>query len=188
MSDKGIIESFLDSLSLWAAVQDSKDARGKPDPHKAAGIAWGMNGDLSTADILELGGYLGAEGAFDESPTNQNAPYICTSSVLSPKQERKSMNWYELSEVEKQRRIAKANRTKTWYRYWNATWQYEELKEKLSPLETADLVWKKVSAAHAKWPQQHPDYREKFIGWLRKNHDIRMDTEDKMHLIKRKKR
>lgn len=40
MSDKGIIESFLHSLSLWAAVQDSKDIHGKPDPYKAAGIAW----------------------------------------------------------------------------------------------------------------------------------------------------
>ena len=67
MSDKGFIESLLESLSLWAAVQDSKNSRGKPDPYKAAGIAFGMKGDLSTADILELGGYLGAEGAFDSS-------------------------------------------------------------------------------------------------------------------------
>lgn len=151
-------------------------------------VLHGMNGDLSTADILELGRYLKAEGAFDEAPTNQNVPYTRISSVLSPEQERKTMNWNELSEAEKQRRIAKANRTKTWYRYWSATWQYEELTKKLSPLETADLVWKRVSAAHAEWAHQYPDYREKFICWLRKNHNIRIDAEDKMHVIKRKKR
>lgn len=35
MGDRG----FWAKLALWAAVQDSKDASGKPDPYKASGIA-----------------------------------------------------------------------------------------------------------------------------------------------------
>lgn len=54
MSSKGFTEGLLDDFSLWAAVQDSKDSSGKPDPYKAAGIAYGARGNLSTADLLEL--------------------------------------------------------------------------------------------------------------------------------------
>ena len=44
MSSKGFTEGLLDDFSLWAAVQDSKDSSGKPDPYKAAGIAYGARG------------------------------------------------------------------------------------------------------------------------------------------------
>lgn len=72
MSRKGIVESLLDSLSLWAAVQDSKNSCGKPDQYKAAGIAFDMKGDLSTAEMLDLGDYLAAEGAFKSSSGSGN--------------------------------------------------------------------------------------------------------------------
>lgn len=67
MSGKGFLESLFDDVALWSAVQCSKDANGKPDPYKAAGIAYGMRGNLSDSDIARLGSYLGAEGGFDSS-------------------------------------------------------------------------------------------------------------------------
>lgn len=64
MKNKGFLESIFDNMAFRAAVLDSKDSCGKPDPYKAAGIAFGMRGDLSTEDILKLGRYLSEEDAF----------------------------------------------------------------------------------------------------------------------------
>lgn len=73
MAQKGFFEHLLDGFLRWGAVQASKDQQGRPDPYKAAGIALGMKGDLSAADMLELGGLLGAEGAFDDAPAPDTA-------------------------------------------------------------------------------------------------------------------
>jgi len=185
MSSKGFIESLLDSFSLWAAVQDSKDSNGKPDPYKAAGIAFGMRGDLSTADILELGGYLGAEGAFDSNGSVDSADDDYDP-MLTPVQERQSMDWNAISEEEKQRRILKAQHTKAQYRYWQALWEYKELVTNLPPVELAEGVWKEIIEKENESDAPDPELRSKFTKWLRKNHDIRMDAEGNMHLIRRK--
>lgn len=120
MSSKGFIEGLLDDFSLWAAVQDSKDSSGKPDPYKAAGIAYGARGNLSTADLLELGGYLGAEDAFDSNEFMVSVNDDCHCATSNSIHERQSMNWTALCEEEKQRRIRKAQHTKALYRYWQA--------------------------------------------------------------------
>lgn len=62
----GFIESLLEGMIMNAAVQASKDANGKPDPYKAAGMLFGAKGSLSDSDLAELGTILGAEGAFDD--------------------------------------------------------------------------------------------------------------------------
>lgn len=61
----GFLEDLAKNLALWGAVQASKDANGKPDPYKAAGIAAGM-GNFSASDGARLGAMLGSEGAFDD--------------------------------------------------------------------------------------------------------------------------
>ncbi len=63
---KGFLESLIEGIAMNAAVQASKDAYGKPDPYKAAGMLFGAKGNLSDSDIAELGTILGAEGAFDD--------------------------------------------------------------------------------------------------------------------------
>lgn len=63
---KGFLESLLEGMIMNAAVQASKDANGKPDPYKAAGMLYGAKGTLSDSDLAELGTVLGAEGAFDD--------------------------------------------------------------------------------------------------------------------------
>ena len=101
MSSKGFLESLMDSFSLWAAVQNSKDHHGKPDPYKAAGIAYGMRGNLSTADILELGGYLGAEGAFVSNGSMDSTDDDYYGSKPNFVSERQSMDWNAVSQEEK---------------------------------------------------------------------------------------
>jgi len=64
-SNMGFLEDLAKNLALWGAVQASKDANGKPDPYKAAGIAAGM-GNFSAGDRARLGAMLGSEGAFDD--------------------------------------------------------------------------------------------------------------------------
>ncbi len=61
----GFFEDLAKNVALWGAVQASKDANGKPDPYKAAGIAAGM-GNFSAGDRARLGAMLGSEGAFDD--------------------------------------------------------------------------------------------------------------------------
>ena len=62
---EGFFEGLLHDATLFAAVQASKDDKGKPDPYKAAGMAAGM-GYTSLDDLSRLGAMLGAEGAFDD--------------------------------------------------------------------------------------------------------------------------
>lgn len=71
-SSKGAFDSFLDSLALNAAVQLSRNAKGKPDPYAAAGIAHGMKGGMSDWEMAQLGAMLGAQGAFDDDPDDDD--------------------------------------------------------------------------------------------------------------------
>lgn len=130
MAEKGFLACLFDSLSRWAAVQNSKNAAGQPDPYKAAGIALGMKGDLSTTDILALGGLLGAEGVFDESPASDAFVEPAFSHGTDAG---KAMHMNELSQAERQCRIRNANRTRAWHRYWAATWRYIENAKQLPP-------------------------------------------------------
>lgn len=63
---KGLLESLFEGIVMNAAVQASKDACGKPDPYKAAGMLYGAKGSLSDSELAELGTILGAEGAFND--------------------------------------------------------------------------------------------------------------------------
>lgn len=62
---KGLLESLFEGIVMNAAVQASKDASGKPDPYKAAGMLYGAKGSLTDSELAELGMILDAEGAFD---------------------------------------------------------------------------------------------------------------------------
>lgn len=61
----GFLEDLAKNAALWGAVEASKDASGKPDPYKAAGMAAGM-GNFSPSDRARLGAMLGSQGAFDD--------------------------------------------------------------------------------------------------------------------------
>lgn len=63
----GFWDDLAKDLSLWAAVEASKDKNGKPDPYKAAGMAAGM-GNFSFSDQMTLGAMLGSQGAFNDAP------------------------------------------------------------------------------------------------------------------------
>lgn len=63
---KGFLDSLFEGMIMNAAVQASKDANGKPDPYKAAGMLFGANGTLSDSDLAELGTMLGTEDAFED--------------------------------------------------------------------------------------------------------------------------
>ena len=62
---EGFFEGLIKDIALAAAVEASKDKKGKPDPYKAAGMAAGM-GNFSFDDQMRLGAMLGAQGAFDD--------------------------------------------------------------------------------------------------------------------------
>lgn len=62
---EGFFEGLIKDIALGAAVEASKDKKGKPDPYKAAGMAAGM-GNFSFEDQMRLGAMLGAQGAFDD--------------------------------------------------------------------------------------------------------------------------
>ena len=58
---------FLEMLLVSLIATDEK---GKVDPYKAAGIAFGMKGGKMTdSDWADLGTTLGAMGAFDDDDT-----------------------------------------------------------------------------------------------------------------------
>lgn len=61
----GFFDDLAKNAALWGAVEASKDANGKPDPYKAAGIAAGM-GNFSLSDRAKLGAMLGSQGAFND--------------------------------------------------------------------------------------------------------------------------
>lgn len=61
----GFFDDLENHMTLLAAVEASKDEKGKPDPYKAAGIAAGM-GYFSLDDAALLGAMLGSQGAFDD--------------------------------------------------------------------------------------------------------------------------
>lgn len=62
---EGFLEGLLKTAGMYAAVQASKNSKGKPDPYKAAGMVAGL-GYTSLDDTAQLGAMLGAEGAFDD--------------------------------------------------------------------------------------------------------------------------
>ncbi|MDD2649434.1 MAG: hypothetical protein PHI27_13760 [Eubacteriales bacterium] len=147
MANKGFFESLLEDVAYYAAIQSSKDLSGKPDPYKAAGMLHGMRGDLSSADIFKMGGYLGAEGAFDSAPPSESE-YSSSSAAPPSEAESTSTDWNSLSEEEKNSRVLKAERTKAQHSYWASLWNTSESSDRLPPLETASAVClssKKVS-------------------------------------------
>lgn len=70
---KSFLEDLTDYFALQHAVEVSKGPDGKPDPYKAAGIAWGLKGNLSLSNIADLGSLLGAQGAFDTTTYSTSA-------------------------------------------------------------------------------------------------------------------
>lgn len=66
---KGFLEGLFDHLVKVAAVQDSMDEYGRPDPKKAMGIAYAMKNDFSLQDMADMHDILKANGAFEEDGT-----------------------------------------------------------------------------------------------------------------------
>jgi len=60
-------DNLINDVSMFAAIEASRDSNGKPDPFIATGIAAGARGSLSFDDTLRMGTFLGAAGAFDDS-------------------------------------------------------------------------------------------------------------------------
>ena len=58
---------MLELLALLLIALFSEDDNGKVDPYKAAGIAWGIKGDMSADETARFGAMLGAIGAFDDN-------------------------------------------------------------------------------------------------------------------------
>lgn len=71
---KGILDEFVEGvikdIGRAAIIESSRDKKtGKADPYKAAGIAAGL-GYTSLDDMAQLGAMLGADGAFDDTPSS----------------------------------------------------------------------------------------------------------------------
>lgn len=65
----------LDYIAYKRRQKRGGKKRSKIDPYAAAGIAMGMGKLNSTEDIIKLGGFLGAMGAFDDDDTNDYSTY-----------------------------------------------------------------------------------------------------------------
>ncbi len=78
----GFLEDLIKHFVKIAAVEASKDAKGKPDPYKAAGIYAGLHGDMSLDDMASLGSLLGAQGAFDDTPSE--ASFVAAELGIDP--------------------------------------------------------------------------------------------------------
>ena len=67
---KGLFESLFDSFAkdfvYYTVTVMARDKNGKVDPFATAGIAYGMKGYLSNADLEKLGRTIGAKGGFDK--------------------------------------------------------------------------------------------------------------------------
>ena len=61
----GLLDDLERDARFHAAILASKDATGKPNPYKAAGIVMGMGHGYSLQDAAILGAMLGKAGAFD---------------------------------------------------------------------------------------------------------------------------
>ena len=68
---KGFLEGLFDHLVKVAAVQDSRDSYGRPDPKRAMRIANTMKGCLSLQDMAEMHDILKANGAFEEEDSSR---------------------------------------------------------------------------------------------------------------------
>ena len=60
-------EKMLKHAIMTAAIESTKDEHGRPNPYAVAGAAAGL-GHGSVEDMIRLGGFLGAMGAFDDKP------------------------------------------------------------------------------------------------------------------------
>lgn len=60
-----LVEDFVSTMEMKAAIEASRDENGRIDIAKATGISMGL-GHTSDNDIAMMGALLGAEGAFDE--------------------------------------------------------------------------------------------------------------------------
>ena len=78
----GFLEDLIKHFAKIAAVEASKDEKGKPDPYKAAGLYAGLHSDMSLDDMASLGSLLGAQGAFDDLPSE--APFVAAEYGIDP--------------------------------------------------------------------------------------------------------
>ena len=53
-------------VNMLISLMLARRADGKPDPYQAAGIAYGWKGNLSAAEMADLGAMLDTMGAFDD--------------------------------------------------------------------------------------------------------------------------
>lgn len=67
---EGFFEGLLKDMTSKAIIEASRDRKGRIDPYKAAGIAYGSGFIDSFEDQLRFGGMLGAHGAFDDKHTS----------------------------------------------------------------------------------------------------------------------
>ena len=143
---KGFMEGLFKHLSLVAAVQDSKDSSGRPDPIKAAAIANAMNGDLSFQDMAELHDMLKRNGAF-ENETTRNT-YRRESRVddeARKARERARRAQEELEAIESRRK----KEAMSWIRDGIAHYKWDKPEERL---ETAGMVHSWIQCFHKNQP------------------------------------
>lgn len=62
----GFFEGLLKDIEMIGAIEASRNSKGKADPYKAAGLYYGLNGDVSLDDAARLGTFLGGDGAFSD--------------------------------------------------------------------------------------------------------------------------
>ena len=62
----GFFDDLIRDIEFMGAIEMSRNSKGKPDPCKAAGIAFGMRDELSLSDTALLGAMLGSQCAFDD--------------------------------------------------------------------------------------------------------------------------
>lgn len=99
------------AIELQGIVEASKDASGKPDKWKAAGMAFGM-GYSSWDDTMELGALLGAQGAFDND-SYVDTYYIMLKEIITNADKRGEIDYDEVQDQMKAiyKRLKKAKKT-----------------------------------------------------------------------------
>ena len=70
---EGFLEGLLKDMTSKAIIEASRDRKGRIDPYKAAGIAYGSGHFDSFENQLRFAGMLGAHGAFDGKNTSDHA-------------------------------------------------------------------------------------------------------------------
>lgn len=183
MKNKSPFNSVKRSLELLTAVERSKDAQGRPDAFKASGIAYGLQGDLSNADMLELGAYLAAEGAFDSAHNFLDEDGSDLSWSHS-EQCHASARLQNVSAAEARLCAAKAKVEVTRQEYWEELWRLFAIVNELPPLEASRRMWMRIE--HDRMYdgfKTEREYEERFSAWLREKHGIQMDENHDVNLI-----